>query len=74
LKFLVLKDQFFFPEYKDLFMLLAINALVPSPSWFGGSAYRVGLLLTYFVDYGAPLKNGVLTENGRLVCPWHGTL
>ena len=55
-------------------MLLAINALVPSPSWFGGSAYRVGLLLTYFVDYGAPLKNGVLTENGRLVCPWHGTL
>jgi len=24
------------------------------------------------VDYGAPLKNGVLTESGRLVCPWHG--
>jgi hypothetical protein len=24
------------------------------------------------VDYGAPLKNGVLTSSGRLVCPWHG--
>jgi apoptosis-inducing factor 3 len=24
------------------------------------------------VDYGAPLKNGVLTDSGRLVCPWHG--
>jgi apoptosis-inducing factor 3 len=23
-------------------------------------------------DYGAPLKNGVLTDSGRLVCPWHG--
>ncbi|GAA5885205.1 hypothetical protein JCM16303_005902 [Sporobolomyces ruberrimus] len=22
--------------------------------------------------YGAPLAKGVLTENGRLVCPWHG--
>ena len=22
--------------------------------------------------YGAPLKNGVLTADGRLVCPWHG--
>lgn len=22
--------------------------------------------------YGAPLKNGVVTEEGRLVCPWHG--
>jgi apoptosis-inducing factor 3 len=24
------------------------------------------------VDYGAPLKNGVLMDSGRLVCPWHG--
>jgi apoptosis-inducing factor 3 len=24
------------------------------------------------VDYGAALKNGVLTDGGRLVCPWHG--
>ena len=24
------------------------------------------------IDYGAPLKNGVLTSSGRLVCPWHG--
>ena len=22
--------------------------------------------------FGAPLKNGVLTSNGRLTCPWHG--
>lgn len=22
--------------------------------------------------YGAPLKNGVLTPEGRLTCPWHG--
>ncbi|CAO1614134.1 unnamed protein product [Sympodiomycopsis kandeliae] len=22
--------------------------------------------------YGAPLANGVLTEDGRLICPWHG--
>jgi nitrite reductase/ring-hydroxylating ferredoxin subunit len=22
--------------------------------------------------YGAPLKNGVLTPQGRLTCPWHG--
>jgi len=22
--------------------------------------------------YGAPLKNGVLTPDGRLTCPWHG--
>lgn len=24
--------------------------------------------------YGAPLKNGVLTPEGRLTCPWHGGL
>ena len=23
--------------------------------------------------YGAPLKNGVLTPDGRLTCPWHGS-
>lgn len=22
--------------------------------------------------YGAPLKNGILTSEGRLTCPWHG--
>ena len=22
--------------------------------------------------FGAPLKNGVLTSDGRLTCPWHG--
>jgi nitrite reductase/ring-hydroxylating ferredoxin subunit len=22
--------------------------------------------------YGAPLKNGVVTPDGRLTCPWHG--
>lgn len=24
--------------------------------------------------YGAPLKTGVLTPDGRLTCPWHGGL
>ena len=47
-----------------------------------GSFYATGSrctrkLLLYLqeligVDYGAPLKNGVLTNSGRLVCPWHG--
>ena len=27
---------------------------------------------TNCTHYGAPLKNGVLTPNGRLTCPWHG--
>jgi nitrite reductase/ring-hydroxylating ferredoxin subunit len=22
--------------------------------------------------YGAPLKNGVVTSDGRITCPWHG--
>jgi nitrite reductase/ring-hydroxylating ferredoxin subunit len=22
--------------------------------------------------YGAPLKNGVVTREGRITCPWHG--
>jgi nitrite reductase/ring-hydroxylating ferredoxin subunit len=22
--------------------------------------------------YGAPLKNGVVTAEGRITCPWHG--
>lgn len=22
--------------------------------------------------YGAPLKNGVMSSDGRLTCPWHG--
>lgn len=22
--------------------------------------------------FGAPLKNGILTSDGRLTCPWHG--
>ncbi len=22
--------------------------------------------------FGAPLKNGILTPDGRLTCPWHG--
>lgn len=29
-------------------------------------------MVTVHIDYGAPLKNGVLTSSGRLVCPWHG--
>ena len=29
-------------------------------------------LSTNCTHYGAPLKNGVLTPDGRLTCPWHG--
>jgi len=32
----------------------------------------LGIVVT--IDYGAPLKNGVLTSSGRLVCPWHGII
>ncbi|KAF7327448.1 hypothetical protein MKEN_00322900 [Mycena kentingensis (nom. inval.)] len=38
--------------------------------------YRLGgtVLATsaFCTHYGAPLKNGVLTADGRVVCPWHG--
>lgn len=35
----------------------------------GGQIKALGPKCTH---YGAPLVNGVLTESGRLVCPWHG--
>jgi len=35
----------------------------------GGSIQALGPKCTH---YGAPLKNGILTTNGRLTCPWHG--
>lgn len=35
----------------------------------GGQIRALGPKCTH---YGAPLVNGVLTESGRLVCPWHG--
>ncbi len=34
-----------------------------------GKTHALGPKCTHF---GAPLKNGVLNGNGRLVCPWHG--
>lgn len=34
-----------------------------------GKTHALGPKCTH---YGAPLKNGVLNGNGRLVCPWHG--
>ena len=36
------------------------------------SPSSVTLEIKTLVDYGAPLKNGVLTSSGRIVCPWHG--
>ena len=35
----------------------------------GGKTHALGPKCTH---YGAPLKNGVLTPDGRLTCPWHG--
>ncbi|KAF1985590.1 hypothetical protein K402DRAFT_334245 [Aulographum hederae CBS 113979] len=34
-----------------------------------GQVHAMGANCTH---YGAPLKNGVLTGDGRLTCPWHG--
>lgn len=34
-----------------------------------GQIYATSAKCTH---YGAPLANGVLTEDGRLICPWHG--
>jgi nitrite reductase/ring-hydroxylating ferredoxin subunit len=34
-----------------------------------GKTHALGPKCTHF---GAPLKNGVLSGNGRLTCPWHG--
>jgi nitrite reductase/ring-hydroxylating ferredoxin subunit len=33
---------------------------------------KVHALNANCTHFGAPLKNGVLTEDGRLTCPWHG--
>ena len=35
----------------------------------GNKTHAIGANCTH---YGAPLKNGVLTPDGRLTCPWHG--
>ena len=35
----------------------------------GDKAHALGPKCTH---YGAPLKNGILTPDGRLTCPWHG--
>ncbi|PWN51726.1 FAD/NAD(P)-binding domain-containing protein [Violaceomyces palustris] len=35
----------------------------------GGSLYATSSKCTH---YGAPLSKGVLTGDGRLICPWHG--
>lgn len=34
-----------------------------------GQVHAMNANCTHF---GAPLKNGVLTQDGRLTCPWHG--
>ena len=41
--------------------VLLVNAL--------GKVHAVSANCTH---YGAPLKNGVVTSEGRLTCPWHG--
>jgi nitrite reductase/ring-hydroxylating ferredoxin subunit len=33
---------------------------------------KVHALNANCTHYGAPMKNGVLTSDGRLTCPWHG--
>jgi nitrite reductase/ring-hydroxylating ferredoxin subunit len=33
---------------------------------------QISALNANCTHYGAPLKNGVLTPEGRLTCPWHG--
>lgn len=33
---------------------------------------KVHALSPKCTHYGAPLKNGVVTSDGRLTCPWHG--
>lgn len=33
---------------------------------------KVHATSTSCTHFGAPLKNGVLTPEGRLTCPWHG--
>ena len=35
----------------------------------GGKVYATNANCTHF---GAPLKNGILTPEGRITCPWHG--
>ena len=35
----------------------------------GGKVQAIGPKCTH---YGAPLKNGVVTTDGRVTCPWHG--
>ena len=34
-----------------------------------GEYYAMGSKCTH---YGAPLAKGVITDGGRIVCPWHG--
>ena len=34
-----------------------------------GKVQAIGPKCTH---YGAPLKNGVVTTDGRVTCPWHG--
>lgn len=35
----------------------------------GGTTQALGSKCTH---YGAPLAKGVLTNDGRITCPWHG--
>ena len=33
---------------------------------------KVSALNANCTHYGAPLKNGVVSPDGRITCPWHG--
>jgi nitrite reductase/ring-hydroxylating ferredoxin subunit len=35
----------------------------------GGKTHAISAKCTH---YGAPLKSGVLSRDGRITCPWHG--
>lgn len=55
------KDFVAFGEGDDALKILLSNVK--------GQIYATSAKCTH---YGAPLANGVLTEDGRLICPWHG--
>ncbi|PWZ03019.1 FAD/NAD(P)-binding domain-containing protein [Testicularia cyperi] len=56
-----MKEFTFAGEGDDALKVLVSNV--------GGKLYATSAKCTH---YGAPLANGVLTGDGRIICPWHG--
>lgn len=56
-----MKDFVFAGEGDDAVKVLVSNV--------GGQLHATSAKCTH---YGAPLANGVLTGDGRIICPWHG--